>query len=441
MSILFYARVFLSLAVPCGLGYLILGKVIKARPSILLAAATAYPLGISAITFCLLLLGWTHASFFYVFILIGLAGGYGAITAERRDLHSKKIFSRLTPWESFLLALICLFILYAFWQASYYPIYAYDALAVEAFKAKVFFYDQDLNKLPGIIHSSFPLQIPLIMTWANLCITRWSDRVPQMQFPLLFISLIGLHLYILRHLAGRTWALIGGLALCASPLVMTHAAIPYRDLWMLYINSAALGFLIIWMKHDKAPAPLLLAFIFAGIGTYVKLEGLAYLLVFIGALQYISRNTTTPFTPRNVVNALTALILTAAPFMLFKLSRGIPFNEKAVIDLSMSKLSLIPVALQKFVHEMFLSGNWNVIWAICAAVSIMEWKKVMQLREIKILAGALGLYLSVHLLTVLLTNNAHDLLHPDTLSRIFIHFYFIPLWISVALLKDKRFIA
>lgn len=439
MTLLPAIKILLSLLVPCFLGYLLLIKVLRARPSALLASAAAYPIGISAITGALFLLGWARAPLFHVFIATILIAGYCVLTGLPRGEGPQQPSPRLTPGQFLILALILSFASFAFWQAAYFPVYAYDTLVVEAFKAKVFFYDQNFDKLPGIIHPSFPLQIPLIMTWANLCVAHWSERVPQLQFPMLFISLICLHLYILRHLAGKTWGLVGALALCASPLLMVHAAIPYRDLWMLYINSAATGFLLLWMKDGKKSSMLVLAAIFAGIGTSIKLEGVAYMLAFICTYIHVTRGSPTKTPALSLAKTLTILGLLTVPFILFKLSRGIPFNEKAVVDLSMNKLLYMPAAARKFLHEMFLSGNWSIIWTASVMAVIMEWKNAKQSPEIKMLAGTLGLYLAVHLLTVLLTNNAHDLLHEFTLSRLFMHFYFIPLWITVLLLKNKCF--
>ncbi len=104
---------------------------------------------------------------------------------------SKFCLNPLTGLMMFLLVIfIVINMLQIFWRAMNIPIYAYDAIATVAFKAKIFFYEEQLPPLTKLPHQTYPLLVPFTLTWTAINLGAWSDQLVQITFPCLCLSFL-----------------------------------------------------------------------------------------------------------------------------------------------------------------------------------------------------------------------------------------------------------
>ncbi len=427
-----------SVLYPFWLGYLlvrIVGKDLSGK----LVAAMAYPTGMSMIAFGLLFLGWANIHLIYIFPLSAIGLVILTFFHRKKTLKRSKATKNNAWTFPEILAGVFIFLVcaYGFWRALAVPVYAYDSLAIEAFKAKVFFYTGSLSKLSGIVHPSLPLQASFNMLWTNLCLGRWDDRLLHLPSAVLFTSLILLSYEVLKDLTERKWALLGTALLSSSPILAVHAGIAYRDIWMLYANAASIGLICLWRKNPTATELLTLSALWAGAGTFIKLEGQPYMVAAWMAVGLSLQEIPVHSKMKIFLRYCAISTLFALTYIAFKSLHNLQLNEKAVILLPTSMLGQSLHILYRFLSEMFLTANWNILYAAFPVLWVTANRQTRKDPLIRLLVLVFLAYLSVHFMTAMFSVSSKDLLHKFTLSRIFLHFWFLTAWGSALLMAGS----
>ncbi|MBU2541563.1 MAG: hypothetical protein KJ593_06650 [Candidatus Omnitrophica bacterium] len=442
---LFGIKIFLALVLPFISGYLLFCYVCSGiKISTAVSLAVSYGLGMAILAHCMLFLAalgiqfnvisinlavLIFCLFFYILIKNKPIREYTYF--DDRILESNKDNS--TGLFNFLK---CIFLVLGLLYVSYgifyilfrsltLPIYAWDSIATAAFNAKVFYYERSLDNLAYVPHASFPLQIPFSLTWLAINIGQWNDQYLKIIFPLTFVSFLTVFYHFLKSYTDKKWALLGCLLLFSSDLLLEHATVSMRDLSMLYYNCLCLMFLLIW-NDRKQDGYLILASLCSGFGTFLKLEGLAYLIIHTILLIFILIHKKFNVFKEAFSKLIKFVIPSFGIYSLYagyKLLANIGVNEKWQFDFKLASFARLPTILIRFIEEVFLTSNWNIIWFILLLGIIIQLKKVRQNFTIQILLLSLALFFGLHFSVALFTKNFNDILEVFTLSRLILHFF------------------
>lgn len=318
-----------------------------------------------------------------------------------------------------------------FWRALNIPVHEWDSLASSIYNAKVFYFDGNLAKLKWLPYSIYPLHLPLLCVWTSLCLGSWDEQYVKILIPLIFIALTVIYYGFLRYWTGRTWATVGTLFLFSSNLIVFHATLSYRDLFLSYYTCGAILFLVLWVEQRQWFF-LILAALLAGFGTFVKLEGVLYMVILSGLVSYFILSDQRETFPAKVKNMLYFGIPCWGIFFLyycFKTYNGISTVNYINPGLS-GVLSRLNHSFFSFADALFFTANWNIFWGWLLFSIAFNLKLVKSNRNILVFLLVLVLFLSAHLALSVLLGISSNILSPFTKSRLILHFFpLVPLLI------------
>lgn len=432
-------KLFLCLLIPVVTGQALLSFLFgKKYLPLSLSLALAYGLGMGLLTQLMLLLGILKVPF-----SVGSIGSYCLLLAviffwlSRRKQSLKpplQYFQAAQPARShpamlfFLIIFILIYSAIALWLPFHLPVYAWDVLATIAFKAKIFFYERGLVPLSVLPHPSYPLYVPFTQTWIALNLGEWNDVLINVFLSFTFGAFLIIFYQFLRFFTTKTVALLGVALLISSHQFTLMATVPMRELSLIYYNCTAVILLILWQKK-QVDGFLILAGLFSGFATSVKLEGMGYMGVHLALLCLMLTKHKNWCLNDKIKKSLKFLIPCLAIFLfywIYKKMTGSPDGEKMTIEITWDNFSRIPVILEYFATVLFFSGNWNIIWFLLINSLFLIGRRKPR-EEVQWLATALGLffglYVTVNFLmteTFLTMTKTHT---PDIIPRVILHFY------------------
>lgn len=461
-----FINLMISLLLPTIVGYalvILLCRRISTEPFLVLALA--YGLGMGILSQIMLLLGITNIPYTrwtIEFFLVLTLGGVLLPLAKKQKASflqsAGKPPDHSSVWSAPADAFVplnkkqkafCLFgylyiaynILIIFLRSSNNLVESWDSIATITLKAKVFFFDHALRHLP-LSHISYPLHVSFLQTWTALNLERWDETLINAPILLTCFSFLVLHYYFLRSRTNAAWAVGGVCLLLASNFFVYHASIPYADFSLMYYNCAAIALILVWAKEND-PGLLVLASLFSGFMTFVKLEGTLYLglhtLFFVFLLVEINRYTL----KEKSANLLTFVIPSygiAGVFHLYKMIAGITgMEERLGLTLRSDLLQRSQIIIKDLAQTFFFSGNWNMLWVVLLVGILTDWSRVKQDHEIRLLVALLGMFLIVYILFFLFTPIHIDYYNIyNALSRIILHFFPLVTWIIILLFYPQR---
>jgi len=446
----------ISLLIPFSAGYaLLLWLDLKHAIPLSLKIALAYGLGLGLLAIWMLCLGILQQNFSLfsigmpliivssLFMILSLKrGGHIKIT-KARDLSPKSTsqqgFMKIlkAAFITFLIVFIAQNIIYVFWRSMAIPISEWDAIATIAFKAKIFFFEQSLPSLDLLPHKTYPLFVPFIESWIAFNLGYWDEILVKIIFPCAFLAYLTIHYKFLVHFTGRTWALFGCAILLSSNFFIYHATISYRDFFLMYFNCTAITLLLLW-NQNKTNSFLILAALFAGFATFTKLEGTGYLLIHTILLLVVLNHNNKFSWSDKLKNFSKFTIPSFSICLLFHIYKFFSMASTAAqktekiagfdlykikLNISLELLSNVSVVLHRFLENLFMSNNWNIIWFILF-ISLFKLKKKNITIEIKILITALVLFFGIYIAGYSLTQHYYWVANTRTvLSRCILHFF------------------
>ncbi len=436
----------LSLFIPWIAGYSLLLVLLKpsSNQEFFFRTALAYALGMGILTYTMLILGCLRiplslSSIGYslvvlttIFLLIFLLGKKNSADL----LFTPKPENTPNPLLFFLMAgCVGYFTIYVFWRSLNIPVIDWDAVSIWAFNAKVFFYDQTLDHAKYIPHASYPLHVCFAEAWIALNLGSWNDVLIKIIFPFEFLSYLIIQYHILKLYTNKTWAMLGNVLLVSSNFFIYHATIGYADFTLMYYNSLVILLLLLWNRESNKKY-LFLAGLLSGLMTFVKIEGLIYLMIHTVLAFYILslKNSNLLNKIKDMSRFVIPSYLLYSFYFLFKIKNDIPLlRDDAKITFHLDQLHRVPVILEQFLNNLFYSGNWNILWLLFV-LSLIRYPQRKKISEIRILIFGLLLFFLAHFLLFLLTPSFSFIAsfnqESSVLSRLFLHFFpLIPLLI------------
>lgn len=429
---------------PVALGYCLI-KVFDKKKLLPLtfSLALAYGLGTGLLTLWMFLLGvlrlpltitTTNYPAALLFIICFLFMLKSRDQSFNKRSNRPLSFRHLDPVSIVLILFILLQVSYVFWRAFTVPISTWDAIATHTFNAKVLFYEQSLKYANNLPHSNYPLHVPLLQAWVALNTGAWDDQIIQGVFPLYFLSTLAIMYYFLRNHTRARWALLGLVFLASAPFLTFHATIGYRDLPLLYYNYTAIVLLLLWSKK-KEPVYLILASLFGGITSFVKLEGTGYLLVHILLLMTILAQERALTIIEKFKTFLKFVIPSLSICLSFHIYRYLSLAGKASsdnlsfnlytlgLDPATNYLQRLKIVLGKIGQNLFFSNNWNILWLILV-ISLLRLNRKNFSFEVKLLCLTLILVAGIYLPAFTLTQHYYWITQTsDVLSRCILHIF------------------
>ncbi|MBF0216184.1 MAG: hypothetical protein HQL30_04220 [Candidatus Omnitrophica bacterium] len=402
----------MTLSISFGMGFGILAQIM------LLFGVTGIPFSFGMISLCLALLS--------CLIFLYLITQKIALISLKPVTCSYPGIKVLSLYLSAALFLLLVFY-YIFWRALNIPVYTYDAVHFIAYNAKVLFFEKNLIPIKNIEHSSYPLQVQFIETWISLALGAWNDQWIKVIFPLALLSFCVLFFSFLKRKRNSLCAIFGVILLLSSNLLVFHSTISYRDIFLMYFMNGNLLLILYWIS-SKNDSFLYLASFFAGFGTFTKLEGTLYFVISLITLFIITGNVNSNSVKQRALSLLKYFIPGATiciSFYFVKTAMGIP-PEKAFIHIGLSNFSRIPSILTVFFKDLFLTGNWNIVWSLLVASAVMNFRKITANKEIFFLSAFAGMFFLFYFMNGLFTDNYEWLGGPGSItavSRIVLHIY------------------
>lgn len=445
-------KLFISLALPIFAGYALLNFILRRdRPNLSTSLGLSYGLGLGVLTHWMLFLDVIGIKYsvesigiplliFSIFIfslafrkgkreqvskIPGQSPATDKLTAT--TLHVKILLRVLY----ILLGLYVVYYLYyIFWRSLNIPVAAWDAVSSVAFKAKVFFYERCLFHLKDIPpHPAYPVHVPLAQMWVALNLGVWNDMLIKIVFPFATLSFVIIYNYFLASRTNRRWALLGTAMLISSNLLIHHSTIAYRDLFLLYYDCTAIILLLIWL-NKKNDGFLILASLYAGFATFIKLEGTPYLLICTALFFLVLLHQKTDSVRKNIIKFLKFTIPSFGIclfFYLYKILEKFPLpREKSHIDFTWEHLRRITIILKSFSNDLFLSGNWDIIWFLLVLSLALNFSKIKKMIEVRLLLTTLVMFFGLYFLLSLFTTEFIYISGTKSstgLSRLILHFF------------------
>lgn len=341
----------------------------------------------------------------------------------------------MSGWQKVGAVCLGLYLVYQFYLLMgvtlIFPINTYDAIAVTALKSKIFYYDSSMQALRSFPVPSYPLMVPLEMLWLSLNIGRWDDTLVKLVFPLTALSFMAVQYFFMRELRGIFWALLYCALTISSAFYHYHATIAYQDFLMMVFYI--LPFMIMLMCVQRKDVSLMpLAGLCAGLGFFVKLEGFLYFVINLALCLYLLRSLKDVPRARRfkaLISYLWPGVLIYCLYTGFVSGQGFAPGEGRLATKEMMSLCVQLLAIAgRYVQDMFLSNNWNMLWSVLAASLLVAGRLVLKSVTHKLIFLMMVLTFVMFIAIDLFTVN--PISHPFILSRLLLHFYpVLPLWI------------
>lgn len=320
---------------------------------------------------------------------------------------------------------------FAFWRALHIPIYEWDSFATSIYNAKVIYFDGTLERHKFLPYSVYPLQVPLLCVWTSLCVGEWHDQYIKILFPVASVAFVLTYYSFLRYWSGRVWAMLGTLFLLSSNLLVFHATISYRDLFLAYYTCCAMMFVVLWSEKRQWSC-LLLASIFIGMATFIKLEGILYMLIHLAVVLYLVVRDKRLNLKKRATDFLIYCLPCIGIFLIYycyKIFANI--STMAYISPNFSGVpDKLGHSVQVFAKALIFTANWNIHWIWLFFSLVFNFSVIKSDKKIQILLLSLILYLGLHFILSLLLGISSYALSQFTISRLILHFFpIVPLLI------------
>lgn len=425
-----------------------------------LTAAISYGLGFGLLSQWILILGILKIKFTILSISAPLLALSGLLLLLHRAMKKPKVSGEektVSPqkWSAIdfiLMTFISFNLIDIFWRGLNIPVYEWDSLSTHAFNAKVLFYERSLALHKNFPHEIYPLHIPFIQMWITICLGFWDDQWIKLIFPITCLSFLIIQYYFVKHFSDRRWALIGIALLLSSNFFTFHAASTYRDFTMMYYHCATIIFLLFWLQSQR-DSWLYLAGVFSGFTTFIKQEGIGYLILHAILCIFIIRVVKQLRLPERFKLFLKFLLPGSAVALIYILYKKfillpqLPSVTPGTLNFDINNLAIsfggeqfsrVLIVLWRFAEDLFLTGNWSLIWPLLG-VSLLSLigQKIRQ--EVKILLIGLIFYFTVYAIGFAFTQHYTWIADGYTAaSRCVLHFFPLAVLLIIFILAPAK---
>jgi len=350
--------------------------------------------------------------------------------------------------EKFFAGAITFEVLYAFFRTFIMPMEGYDAIAIYALKAKIFylagtipynFFSAFKDVVP---HIEYPLLIPLAEASFYTFLGSLNDLIVKVIFPLYYVSLLAVFYSILKRFLNRKESLLFTFLLATIPQVTDFATNGYTDLPFAFYCSSAIFYLYLWAREKHSPF-IILSFVLSALAMWTKAEGLLFALI-NAAVVIICMAKEKSLRQIGVIYAAISLFAVIAYLFLLK-AAGLAVNSDfagehlPLISKIMTGFGRIPDILNEYQIQFFGPKRWNIVWMLFIAGFILRFKRIF-LKELFPLTVAILLVLSGYTVVYMLSSARQGFgWHLSTSgSRLFLHFVPIVVFWLALLFKELK---
>ncbi|MDA2922809.1 glycosyltransferase family 39 protein [Patescibacteria group bacterium AH-259-L07] len=312
--------------------------------------------------------------------------------------------------QLFLILIIIFEIGFVVLESTLRPVMQFDALSNWAWKAKVLFYQpyeffnktSDLFLGGGSAHPNYPFFLPMIMAGIYYLFGNVDDALVGLLFALHFVILIVFMYISLRWFVSRSRSLLFTAMLSTIPLLSYHGLSAYADLPLtLYFSIAAL-FLFKYMSVSQSrKSDLVVAGIFAGLITWIKLEGLMLSAVlFMVFILYVWRTNYRSLTSigKQCAFFVGPFLILFLPWFVFKLYFGLSYSN---VDGPLFT-GFHPEVVINFFQQVFISNSFHLWPGIFLIMLLFKARKAFSYPYTYILFmifGVISAYLIIYVFT------------------------------------------
>jgi hypothetical protein len=434
-----------SLLFPSAVGVLITRILLPSKKlSVFMLWMIGYGLGMGLLAQFMLILGIlkVHYSLYSIslpFLLLFLILLFFQL--KKRKHHQQNLICseniKLSVLDYLLMGYIIFQVVFVFWHTYFIPVYEWDVIATHSFNAKILFFEKSLVFHPNFPHREYPLQIPFLEAWVAFNLGQWDDQMIKAIFFPMFLSFIGLFYYFFKSRMNHRWALLAIVFLLSSNLLLHHAASGYREFTLAYYNTTVFLFLLFWHRYRDL-GWLILAGLFSGFCSFIKLEGLGYILMHVICLFVLLMHDADFSFFKKITTLFRFVMLSlgmASVYLIYKMIAFPPdMAAEKILDggnfgyhsiniiFSMESFPRILTVLKYFLEDLFLLWNWNLIWFLV----VLSLPKILHTQykvEVRALLWSLLGFFGVYLFGFSLTQHYFWATNYQAVSRAFLHFF------------------
>ena len=202
----------------------------------------------SYFTFLLGILGDLYAWIFWIVILSSILLGYKKIFLCFKNLYAnfKNVKLKLN-FETFLIALILIFVLLSFLSALVPP-FLWDELDYNLAIPKIYARHHEIIPLFSIWRSEFPFNINMLFVIGLLL----KNGILAKLFSWSYSILLALAIYTFgKRFYNKKTALIGASIYLSLPMIVNHIGSSYIDIPVAFLVFMSVYCLIIWINYNK----------------------------------------------------------------------------------------------------------------------------------------------------------------------------------------------
>ncbi|MDP3791491.1 MAG: glycosyltransferase family 39 protein [Candidatus Omnitrophota bacterium] len=339
----------------------------------------------------------------------------------------------LSALENFFILGISFELLYAFFRTLIMPMESYDAIAIYALKAKVFYINQSIphdffssfkNFVP---HIEYPLLIPLAETFFYTLFGSLNDLLVKIIFPLYYVALLVVFYSACRRFISRRQSLFFTFLLATIPQITDFATNGYADLPFAFYCSSAIFYLYLWIREKKGVF-LILSFILSALAIWTKSEGIMFASInAVIAVIYTARGK--PFNVKGYAYAVFSVLMVVVYVFAWE-SVGLTVNsdfassQSSFLTRLISGFERIPQILYEYQIQFFGPKKWNIIWILLIAATVWGACVKVLSKDILPLAISILLILFGYSMVYILSSAPQGIgWHLSTTgSRLFMHF-------------------
>lgn len=231
--------------------------------------AIGFLVGLGLTTFISFVLSWLGIKITYESVLATVLSLCLILLLRGSNVYGKNDNNNFSMYEKVVLGLIAFALIISFAISIYYPITAWDALALYDFRAKVIadtgYFVQVANQFNYFSH------YPLFTSMSHSFIYLSGGTNPQFLYSLYLVAFAASLYSLLKMSVSRSVSLISTLILVLTPELFEHSTIAYTNL--PYTIFYVLGIVCLYVSYLKNRHDyLLLAGILIGLSTWVRAD-------------------------------------------------------------------------------------------------------------------------------------------------------------------------
>ena len=416
------------------------------RFSLLEKLALSYLVGTFGATVMLAVFSSIHLPFKRGYMILGslMIILFSAILGKRERccVKDKVPSEKITIFEKLLMLGIVFQGAYTIFRTFIKPIESYDAIAIYAIKAKIFFTELGIpadffSRFKGIVpHIEYPLHIPLLETSFYVVTGTLDDCLVKIIFPLFYFSIAAILFTTMKSVLPRIWAITIAFLFMTIPVVSDYATNGYADLAFAAYISAAFFYMYKWTRSNESGL-LWISGILLLCGVWTKSEGIIFPFIFICA-GGICAARDRDLKKRAFIYYAASLVIAMAIYFMIKKAYGIETNDDFKTpglfapERIIGNLSRIPLILYEYQIQFFGPKKWNIAWILFLIGVVMNFRRLLSDRLI-LTTSMIFLSFAAYTFIYIVTPQNIQWHLSTTVSRLFIHFIpVVMLWIGLA---------